>query len=39
MTNNRGPRILPCGTPDFTGKASDEQLLIDTNWRRLDKYD
>ena len=29
MTNNSGPKILPCGTPDFTGKGSDKQLLID----------
>ena len=39
MTNNSGPKTLPCGTPDFTGKGSNEQLLIDTNWVRLDKYD
>ena len=39
MTNNGGPKILTCGLPDFTDKESDEQLLIDTNWQRLDKYD
>ena len=39
MTNNSGPKILPCGTQDFTGKGSDEQLLIHENWLRLDKYD
>ena len=38
MTNNR-PKILPCGTLHFTGKGSDEQLLTDTNWLQLDKYD
>ena len=24
---------------DFTGKGSDEELLFDTNWLQLDKYD
>jgi len=31
-TNRRGPRILPCGTPDSTRRRQELQWFIDTNW-------
>ena len=34
-----GPRILPWGTPDFTGSKSEVQSFTDTHWKRLNKYD
>ena len=33
--NRRGPRILPWGTPDTTGRRWEWELLIDTNWNRF----
>ena len=30
--------MLPCGTPEITGKVSERLLLIDTFWKRLVKY-
>ena len=32
--NNRGARMLPCGTPDVTGAQSDWQPSITTRWDR-----
>ena len=34
-----GPNMLPCGTPDNTGKHQDRQLLIDTHRVLLERYD
>ena len=31
MRNNKGPRILPCGTPDFTGRTFEELPSTDNN--------
>ena len=28
---SKGPSMLPCGTPDNTGKHLDRQLLIETH--------
>ena len=30
--NRRGPRMLPWGTPDITGRRWKWTLLMDTNW-------
>ena len=31
MRNNKGPRIWPCGTPDFTGRTFEELPSTDNN--------
>ena len=30
--NNKGPKILPCGTPDFTGRTLNKQESKETLW-------
>ena len=37
--NSNGLSILPCGTPDNTGKHLDKQLLMDTHWVLPARYD
>ena len=36
MRNRKGPRMLPCGTPETTGKVDDLQLFILTYWYLLE---
>ena len=37
-TNNKGPSIEPCGTPDKTGFELDFVPLITTHWVRSFRY-
>ena len=37
--NSKGPKIDPCGTPDVTGRKSDDSLSITTLCLLPDKYD
>ena len=37
--NSKGPKIDPCGTPDVTGRKSDNSLSITTRCLLPDKYD
>ena len=32
MINKSGPRILPCGTPEMTGKVFEVDCPTDTHW-------
>jgi len=32
IKNNKGPKMLPWGTPKITDKQLDGQLLTDTHW-------
>ena len=38
VINNRGPRMLPCGTPEATGTRSDNVLSITTHCCLLKRY-
>ena len=35
IRNNSGPRILPCGTPEMTGRVGETDWPTDTHWTLL----
>ena len=37
IRKSRGPRILPCGTPESTGEVLDRLLSTETHWDRFCK--
>ena len=38
-TNNTGPNIKPCGTPNMTGEEEEADLLTTTHWFLSRRYD
>ena len=38
IANKSGPSILPCGTPEETGRKFEFSLFMLTHWLRLARY-